>query len=66
MSDKIKAADNISKAIKKGGMLSIYEPAIEVEKLNMHILSQCPTLSNKVIFRENAGDILSKIVEKLL
>lgn len=35
VSDKIKAADNISKAIKKGGTLSIYEPAIEVEKLNM-------------------------------
>ena len=35
VSDKIKAADNISKAVKKGGILSIYEPAIEVEKLNM-------------------------------
>jgi SAM-dependent methyltransferase len=32
VSDKIKAADNISKAVKTGGILSIYEPAMEVGK----------------------------------
>ncbi len=35
VSDKINAADNISEAVKKGGILSIYEPTIEVGKLDM-------------------------------
>jgi SAM-dependent methyltransferase len=33
--DKIRAADNISIAVKTGGILSIYEPAIEVGKMQM-------------------------------
>lgn len=33
--DKIKAAENISKAVKTGGILSIYEPTFEVEKPDM-------------------------------
>jgi ubiquinone/menaquinone biosynthesis C-methylase UbiE len=33
--DKAKAADNIARALKKGGILSIYEPAMEVGKSDM-------------------------------
>jgi 16S rRNA A1518/A1519 N6-dimethyltransferase RsmA/KsgA/DIM1 with predicted DNA glycosylase/AP lyase activity len=33
--DKIRAADNISFAVKTGGILSIYEPTIEVGKMQM-------------------------------
>ncbi|HMK48553.1 MAG TPA: class I SAM-dependent methyltransferase [Thermodesulfovibrionales bacterium] len=33
--DKVKAAENISRALKKGGILSIYEPSIEVGKSDM-------------------------------
>jgi 16S rRNA A1518/A1519 N6-dimethyltransferase RsmA/KsgA/DIM1 with predicted DNA glycosylase/AP lyase activity len=33
--DKIRAADNISITVKTGGILSIYEPTIEVGKLQM-------------------------------
>jgi ubiquinone/menaquinone biosynthesis C-methylase UbiE len=33
VSNKMGAADNISRAVKTGGILSIYEPAMEVEKL---------------------------------
>jgi hypothetical protein len=32
VSDKIKAADNISKAVKTGSILSIYKPTMEVGK----------------------------------
>jgi ubiquinone/menaquinone biosynthesis C-methylase UbiE len=35
VTDKIGAADTIGRVIKTGGILSIYEPTIEVEKLKM-------------------------------
>lgn len=35
VSDKAKAAQNISKAVKKGGTLALYEPTVEVSKAAM-------------------------------
>ncbi len=32
VSNKVKAAEYISSAVKKGGLLSIYEPTVEVNK----------------------------------
>jgi len=40
VSNKIEAADTISRAVKRGGMLSIYEPTIEVEKIKMEKTSK--------------------------
>lgn len=40
VSNKMDAADTISRAVKTGGILSIYEPTIEVEKLKMEKTSK--------------------------
>jgi len=40
VSNKMGAADTISRAVKTGGILSIYEPTIEVEKLKMEKTSK--------------------------
>jgi len=40
VSNKMGAADTISRAVKTGGILSIYEPTIEVEKLEMEKTSK--------------------------
>ena len=40
VSNKMGAADTISRVIKTGGILSIYEPTIEVEKLKMEETSK--------------------------